>query len=149
MADDNLVDVLTKRKPAADRELPREQPDESQLPDPKREYEPYSRPANRPLYTLHFILGSEGYRSFPLVQLDSYSTFTADARGHVIRLRFCGSRTYTVTIVGRALRKLYDYLGQHRIAFVARVDEGRDFGADDQSVVTAIDIEEVKDREGC
>ncbi len=146
MADDNLIDVLTKRRPAGERDVPREEPDDSLLPDPTKGPEPFSRAANKPLYTVHFILGAEGYRSFQYIHID-VCTLSLDQSGHVIRLRFCGLKIHEVTIRGRNLWKLYDYLGQHRISYVARVDRGRDFGADDEPAVTDIDIVEVKEQE--
>lgn len=146
MADDDaLVDMLTRGRKPAERKDEREAPTDSTLPDPGRDYEPFSRPWIKPLYTLHCILGRDGCQSFSNMQLDSGSTFSTDPSGQVIRLRFCGSKTTAVTIRGRNLWKLYDYLHQHRIAWVMAVDRGRDFAADDAPVITSIQIEDVKD----
>jgi hypothetical protein len=134
MSDEHLKDVLTQ------------QPAEWGLPDPSRDCEPFSRPWNQPLYTLHCIVGPGTYRSYQYVHLDSSSSLSVDGTGHVIRLRFCGSKTWAVTICGRNLWRLFDYIHQHRIAFVMAVDPGRDFGEDDEPVVTDIKIEEVNER---
>lgn len=144
MSDDHLSNVLTRGRKAAERDEGRELPPESNLPDPSRGYEPYSRPSNKPLYTLHCVLGRDGYRSFQYVHLDSDGSLSVDERGHVVQLRFCGSKTMAVTIRGRNLWRLYDYLHQHRIAWVMRVDRGRDFAQDSEPVVNSIDIEEVR-----
>jgi hypothetical protein len=143
MPDDHLMDVLTRRPPKAEREREAEQPTESLLPDPSKGYEPCARPSHSPLYTLHCILGPDGYRSFQYVHLDSDSSLSADGKGQVIRLRFCGSKTVAVSIRGRNLWRLYDYIHQHRMAWVMRVD--RDFATGNEPVITAIDIEDVKE----
>ena len=52
-----------------------------------------------------------------------------------------------VTIRGRNLWRLYDYIHQHKMPWVMRVDVGRDFAADDEPVVTAIEFAEVKESE--
>lgn len=110
-------------------------------------YHAFGRPANRPLCTLHFALGKEGYRSYPFMSLDGDSRFTVDGKGHVIVLRFAGMTPVTVTIRGRNLARLYDYIHQHRTPWVMRIDEGRDFVEGDEPVVTGIEIEEIKQAE--
>jgi hypothetical protein len=144
MADDHFMDVLTRRRPEAERSRDAEMPPEL-LPDPSKGYEPCARPSHTSLYTLHCILGGDGYRSFQYVGLDSNSSLTADGNGQVIRLKFCGSKTTAVTIRGRNLSRLYDYLHQHKIAWVMRLDRDRDFAAGNEPVITAIEIEEVQE----
>src|SRR5579872_833289 len=99
-ADEHLMDVLMRQRHAAEHE-DREIPPEWNLPDPSRGYEASSRPSNKPLYSLHFILGRDGYQSFQYVHLDSNSSFSADENGQVIRLRFCGSKMMAVKLSGR------------------------------------------------
>src|SRR5579872_5362897 len=144
MHDDHLMDVLTRGHTAAKRNDERAQPRESSLPDPGKGYEPCSQPSQNALYTLHCVLGAEGYISFQYVHLDSQSSLSADGKGQVIRLRFCGSKITAVTIRGRNLLQLYDSIHQHRIAWVMRIDRDRDFGTGNEPVVTEIDIEDVK-----
>lgn len=81
------------------------------------------------------------------MHLDSDTRFAIEGKAQVIHLRFCGSRTTAVTILGRNLGRLYDYLHQHRMPWIARIDSGRDFAADGEPVVTAIEIAEVKEAE--
>jgi hypothetical protein len=148
MQDEHLADVLSRRKSVPQRESHDDQTsDESLLPDSAHGYMAHSRPANKPLYTLHCILGKEGYRSFQYVHLDSDSRFAVEGKGQVIRLRFSGSKTTAVTIRGRNLMRLFDYVHQHRTAWVMQIEAGRDFAADGETVVTAIEIEEVRDAE--
>jgi hypothetical protein len=120
----------------------------SELPDTSAPYQAHGRAANKPVYTLHCCLGKNGYRSFQYMHLDSDSTFSIDHKGHVISMRFVGTKIVQVTIRGRNLWRLYDYLHQHRLPWVMLAD--RDFadGADKQVVITTIEIEEVKERLG-
>ena len=145
MEDDHLMDVLTRRRPDAERSRDADVPPEL-LPDPGKGCEPWSRPSHTSLYTLHCILGPDGFRSFQYVHLDSDSSLSADGNGQVIRLRFCSSKTIAVTIRGRNLQRLYDYLHQHKIAWVMRVDRERDFAKGNEPVITSIDIEELAER---
>src|SRR5579863_558183 len=143
MADDSLLDVLTGKRRDPRGRAP--EPDEPMLPELDAPYQPHNQPTARPVYTLHLLLGRERWRSFQYVHLDSDSAFTADESGQCIRLRFCGSKITLVDILGRNLRRLYDLIHQHRVAWVMRQDAGRDFAADDEPVVTDIRLEEVKD----
>jgi hypothetical protein len=120
---------------------------DNELPDASAPYEAHARPSNKPVYTLHCCLGKEGYQSFQYVHLDSGSVFHRGPNGHEIVVRFAGTKTVQVTISGRNLWRLYDYLHQHRLPWVMRAD--RDFaGPDDkQSVITAIEIAEVEEPE--
>ncbi len=146
MADDDLMETLTRRRPEPQRKQEADAQDWL-LPEPGKAYEPNSRPTRQPLYSLHCILGAEGIRSFQYVGLDQDSSLSADGKAQVIRLRFCGSKITAVTIRGRNMSRLYDYLHQHRIAWVMRMDSNRDFGTGNEPVITAIKIEEEKDDE--
>jgi hypothetical protein len=143
MADDSLMDVLTRKRGEPRPRVP--EPDEPMLPEPDAPYRPHSRPVAMPIYALHVLLGCDGCRSFQYVHLDSDSAFTADDSGQCIRLQFCGSKVTAVAIRGRNLRHLYDLIHQHRISWVMRQDVGRDFAAEGETVITDIRIEEMKE----
>lgn len=115
---------------------------ESQLPDPTAPYEAYGRAANKPLYTLHCCLGADGYRSFQYVHLDSWSHFESSAEGQTIRLRFGGTRLVDVTIAGRNLRLLYDYIHQHRMPWIRLCDNSFTDGA--KPIITRLRIDAVE-----
>lgn len=142
MPDDHLLDVLTRGRKPAPREEGGEASSDSNLPDPDQDYEPYGHVANKPLFSIHFILGRTGFRSFQYVHLDSDSGLTVDGEMQVIRLQFCGSKTTAVAIHGRNLWQLHDYIHQHRMPWVMPVNAGRDFAGDGQPAVTAIRFEE-------
>lgn len=146
MADDSLIDVLTRKRGEPRGRAP--EPDEPMLPELDAPYQPHSRPAARPAYTLHLLLGREGCRSFQYVHLDSDAAFTAGESGQCIRLRFCGSKVMQVVIRGRNLWRLYDLIHQHRIAWVMQQEAGRDFAGDGETVVTDIRVDDVKEEAG-
>lgn len=145
MSDDHLMDVLTRRQPDSKPDRGADAPPELLLPDPTLGYEPFAKPSHVSLYTLHCILGSDGYRSFQYVGLDSDCSLSADGNGQIIRLRFCGSKITAVTIRGRNLWRLYDYIHQHRMAWVMRIDRDRDFATGNEPVIMSIDIEDLKE----
>jgi hypothetical protein len=126
---------------------PEPEPD-GDLPDLGEPYQAHARAANKPVYTLHFALGRDGLRSFQYVHLDSNSALGVEGGLHVITLRFGGIRTVAVTIRGRNLWLLYDYIHQHRMPWVRRADRDFPDGTGKRPIVTAIDFEEVKERGG-
>lgn len=119
--------------------------DECLLPIPGEPYKAFGRASVKPVYTLHCILGREGYRSFQYVHLDGDSRFGVGKDGHVIQVRFCGSEAWQVTIRGRNLKRAYVLLHQHRLPWVMVAE--RDFSSDGDEIVTAIEIEEIQDQE--
>ncbi len=78
-------------------------------------------------------------RSFQYAHLDSNSSFTAEC----ITLRLMGMAPVKVLIHGRNLRQLYDYIHQHRTAWVR--EAARPFAADDETIVTKVKIDPVKE----
>ena len=117
-----------------------QEPD-SELPDLKGAYQPHARPANKPVFTLHIVLGRDGVRSFQYKDIDSNTSFKAGDMGQVITLRFGGIKPTEIVITGRNLWRLYDYIHQHRMPWVMRVD--RDFA--ESSVITDVEFKSVKD----
>jgi hypothetical protein len=135
MSDDNahLRSVLR----ATPLELP---PSEEELELPAlngRAYVPHARPANKPLYSIHFLNPTGNVHSFQYVHLDSHSTYAAEC----ITLKFLGMEPVRVSIHGRNLWRLYDYIHQHRIAWIMQAS--RDFAQDGQTVVTQITFAKV------
>lgn len=109
--------------------------DETGLPSlNERQYTPHGRPANKPLYSIHFVNPNGEVRSFQYVHLDSNSSFSAEG----VTLKFLGMEPVKVVIRGRNLWTLYDYIHQHRAAWVMQA--ARDFAQDGQTIVTRIDF---------
>jgi hypothetical protein len=97
-------------------------------------YRAFARASNKPLYALHFISPQGDVRSFQYMHLDSDSSFTPER----IALRFTGIKIMNVVLKGRNLWELYDYIHQHRTAWVRQA--ARDFAADRETIVTAISM---------
>lgn len=123
--------------PSAKIEQPSE--DDSGLPSLKEgEYQPHARPANKPLYGIHFVTPSGDVRTFQYVHLDSGSQFAAGR----ITLVFMGMDPVRVIIEGRNLWRLYDYIHQHRMPWV--MVASRDFVKDGETIVTQVTYAQVK-----
>jgi hypothetical protein len=105
-------------------------------------YRAFSRASNKPLYALHFISPQGLVRSFQYMHLDSDSSFNPEH----IALRFTGVSIVNVVITGRNLWELYDYIHQHRTAWVRQA--ARDFGADGEAIITGITIIAMNDEAG-
>lgn len=131
MSDD--VPVHLRRILTSDAEKPPEEtPD---LPaNVAGEYSPYALPSPKPLFAVHFVATNGDIRSFQYLHLDSNSSFV----GQRIVLRFLGMQAIQVTIDGRNLRALYEYLHQHRMRWVQ--EAARDFARDGEPVVSKITI---------
>ena len=104
-------------------------------------YQAHARASNKPVQSVHCLLGKDGVRSFQYVHLDSDSQFRTTSSGQAIIVRFAGLKSVQVTIRGRNLWRLYDYLHQHRMPWIMRAD--RDFADDKEPIITAIDFEDV------
>lgn len=135
---DTLKDAQSRSPSQADGAADQLAPD---LVDLDGAYQAHARPSNKPVQSIHCLLGKEGVRSFQYVHLDSDSQFRVTNGGQVIVVRFAGLKSVQVTIRGRNLWRLYDYLHQHRMPWVMRAD--RDFAADKEPIITAIDFEDV------
>lgn len=102
------------------------------LPDAETEYKASSFQASRPLVRLccimgrkEFAAGGTPYRAFQYVHLDSDSGFGFEGSGQVMTLRFAGMLPATITIRGRNLLRIWDYIQLHRMAWIRVAD--RDF----------------------
>ena len=139
MPDDNPHLRSVMRPSVAD--LPQAE-DELGLPSMgDKQYVPYARPANKPLYSIHFISPKGEVRTFQYVHLDSNSSFSAEC----ITLKFLGMEPEKVVIRGRNLWRLYDYIHQHRTAWVMQA--ARDFAQDGQTVITQVAFTAVRQEE--
>lgn len=112
------------------------------IPDADSEYnKPYGNVRRVAVPTLHCIRGKEGYDSFTYQSLGRRHSFKHVASGHEIVLEFVDGERTRVTIRGRNLLKLYDYILQHRMPYVREAD--RDFANGREPIITAIVIDEV------
>jgi hypothetical protein len=135
---DTLKEVQSRSASQAETAADQLAPD---LVDLDGAYQAHARPSNKSVQSIHLLLGKEGVRSFQYVHLDSDSQFRTGNNGQVIVVRFAGLKSVQVTIRGRNLWRLYDYLHQHRMPWIMRAD--RDFADDKEPIITAIDFEDV------
>jgi hypothetical protein len=105
------------------------------------EYQAHGRPANKPVFAVHFINARREVRSFQYQHLESDSRF----EGGCIRLRFLAEVPVRVTIHGRNLWRLYDCLHRRVMPWVMEAGRGRDFGADGETVVSGVEFVEVRE----
>jgi hypothetical protein len=130
---------LFKRSPGG---APRESEADEGLPANDAPYSAFARRSNQQELSLHFITPAGTMRSFQYAHLDSDNSFTAEC----ITLCFMGTKPRKVVILGRNLVKLYDYIHQHRTAWV-RV-AARPFAPDNEPIVTKVHIEPLKEDVG-
>jgi hypothetical protein len=127
--------------------------EESLLPGPGDPYRAAGMPDTQPLTRLCCIMsrdgfqkGGQAYRYFQYVHLDSNTSLGFTEQGQVITLRFAGSKTVEVRIVGRNLLRICDGIHQHRIPWLRVAD--RDFRGSGEPgnspVITGISVEEVE-----
>src|SRR4051794_3819674 len=110
-----MDDEVRERDPLKRFLPPPPEAEEEGLPSLKPgEYRAHGRPANKPIHSVHFVTPAGTVRSFQYVHLDSGSRYTAER----ITIQFMGLEPVRVTIEGRNLWRLYDYLHQHRVPWV-------------------------------
>lgn len=106
------------------------------------QYRAYGRPANKPLFSLHFVTPGGDVRSFQYAHLDSDSRYS----GGAMRIRFVGAASLglppiQILIEGRNLWTLYSYIHQHRTPWV--LTAARDFVANGEPIVTGVTFTEL------
>jgi hypothetical protein len=136
----NYFDRVARLTPSSDDVLP-------SASDP---YQAHGLPANNPLTRLCVVMGREGfqaggtaYRFFQYVHLDSDTGLGFTPQGQVLTLRFAGMKPVSVTIRGRNLLRLCDYLHLHRVPWIRVAD--RDFQAtdgsgDNEPIITGLEV---------
>jgi hypothetical protein len=139
-----LDKILNEREPKAE---PVEADDIVEMPEPGAPYQAFARPSNKPVYILHCLLGKDGVESFEYVQKSDRSRFMATENGQAIKLRFAGTKIWDVTITGLNLWRLYDLIGQHRMAWIRLSDNGFGSGKDGEPVITLIKIRAITPEE--
>ena len=144
MADsrDSLKEILTgtKPKPRAEEELPlaEDEAEELSIAQMKGDYSTL-RPANKSLTRLHVIHKDGKVETLYYHHLDAKSEFN----GNSFTFLFTGAKLWELTVEGRNLWRLYDYISLSRWPYLRVVT--RDFGGkgDSDEVVTAVRIKEI------
>jgi len=107
-------------------------------------YQAHARPGNKLLPSIHFILRDRSIRTFQYMHLESGSRFEPlpQGKGHRLTFRFASSAAVGVVLEGRNLWRLYDYITQHRMAWVCELEEGRDFEGEKAAVIRSFEFEQ-------
>jgi hypothetical protein len=119
----------------------------SPLPSPGDPYKAFSRPAGRAVPSL-FLLKADGTTwGYPYAcRVEGPHLVPAkDAAGNlVVVLRFSGLTGIEVTLTGRRLETMVNYLGHHRLTWIREQAKGKFEGHGSDPVVTGITIKELK-----
>jgi len=102
-----------------------------------------ARPSVKWVAGLHVMLRQGAVRSFQFSHLGHQEYDAANTR---FVLEFNQPEKWRVTVRGRNLWTIYDYITQHRLAWIREAD--RDFAGDKEAIITAIAIEAVKETGG-
>ena len=147
---EELIRRTSERREEAEATPAKAEPDElptldklAPLPAPGDPYKAFARPANKMVPTLHLLLGDGRRCGFPyagLVEGPHLLPGDDPGKGGVIVLRFSASVIVEVTIAGRRLDELHNYLGDHRVAWVRELPKGKVVRDDGSSVVARIEI---------
>jgi hypothetical protein len=133
------------RTPVEKKPEPPEGDDDTGLPSPDDDYVAHSRPANKPVPTLRFIMADWQVRGLPYANLDSIDLVTDGKPGAspAIVIRYSGIVPREARITGRHVVTLYDKIADHRIAWVRVLPKGRDFHDAAETVITGSVIERI------
>jgi hypothetical protein len=118
------------------------------LPKPGDAYLAHPSPHGpKAVITLYFLRADSSIRGFPYLNLDSIDLLPdpKPGNGPVIVVRFAGITPTEVTISGRNLDRLFDYLGQHRMPWVRELQPKWDFREAGEPVITGIAIKPIED----
>jgi hypothetical protein len=99
-----------------------------------------ARPAAKLLPGLHLFRRRGSTRSFQFAHL-GYQEYDPSNTWFVIE--FNEPEKWRVTVRGRNLWAIYNYIAQHRLEWIREAD--RDFAGDGERIITAIEIEAVKE----
>ena len=153
MSGENWDDVLDKNRrgsvSASDKVVSlRAVEGESLLPNDRDPYKAAGTQSNASLTRFCCIMGEEGfrpggvaYRFFQYVHLDSDTDFGFTKDGQIMTLRFAGLRPVTVTVRGRNLLRICDYIHLHRLPWIRVAD--RDFAEGSKEIITSIEVSEL------
>jgi hypothetical protein len=102
-----------------------------------------ARASSKELPGLHVFRRRASTRSFQFAHM-GYQEFDPGNTWFIIE--FNEPEKWRLTVRGRNLWAIYNYIAQHRLAWIREAD--RDFAGDGETIVTAIEIVAVKEVEG-
>ena len=114
------------------------------LPQPGDPYKAHSRPDNKPLLTLRFLLKDSSVEGFAYSDLRRIRLLPGKpGGGPVLVLRFVEAVVTDVRIEGLRLDAMHDYLGYHRLAWIRELPPGKMIADKTAAAVTGITIDEM------
>jgi hypothetical protein len=154
---DDVIERERRKTAAPGKVLPLLSPDLSALPGPGDDYKAAAVPANGELTRLWCIMGKDQfraggkpYRFFQYVHLDSDGEVGFDQHGQVLSFRFSGMTPVLITVRGRNLIQICDYISLHRLPWIRVADrdflpgEAMDAGGNPVPIITGITISEAR-----
>jgi hypothetical protein len=102
-----------------------------------------ARPTGKWLAGVHVFRRQGSTRSFEFAHV-GYKEYHPGNTWFVIE--FNEPEKWRLTVRGRNLWKIYNYIAQHRLEWIREAD--RDFASDGEAIITAIVIEAVKEAQG-
>jgi hypothetical protein len=111
------------------------------LPRPGEAYRVHGRHGNKPELTLHFVTKDFAYEGFSYANLDRVQLIPGKkpGSGPVMILRFGDTE---VTLEGRHLHSLYNWIGLHRVPWVWEHPSPADFADEKAELINRITINE-------
>jgi hypothetical protein len=90
------------------------------LPRPGDTYKVHGRRGNKPDLTIHFVTKDFSYEGFSYGDFERVRLVASEKPGSapLLMVRFSGSVITEVTIEGRHLHSLYNWIGLHRVPWV-------------------------------
>ena len=113
------------------------------LPRPGEAYRVHGRHGNKPDLTLHFVTKEFAYEGFSYASLERVRLVPSPkpGTGPVMVLRFGDTE---VTLEGRHLHGLYNWIGLHRVPWVWEHPSPADFPDDKATLISRISINVVE-----
>ena len=146
MSDNDNPHLFGKHLPSIDRpsrNQPSDDPDHVDFPPTNAEdYKSYARAWFKPVRAIHFFTQDGSCRTFEYSDLRSRGGHDVDFESTRFTLAFLGMRAVEITIEGRDLWPLYDYIHQHRMPWV--MVAARDFARNGETIVTRVTYANLK-----
>jgi hypothetical protein len=116
------------------------------LPRPGDAYKVHGRHGNKPDLTIHFVTKDFAYKGFSYGNLEQVGLAPGEKPGAspVMILRFNGSVLMEVTIEGRHLHGLYNWIGLHRVPWVWEHPSPAEFTDEKATLISRITIQPIE-----
>jgi hypothetical protein len=149
MNDNDNLHLAGRHLPLADksgRTPSEDDPDHVDFPPTNAaDYKSYARAWIKPVRAIHFFTQDGRCRTFEYADLRTRGGNNEDFESTRFTLAFLGMRAVEVTVEGRDLWPLYDYIHQARMPWV--IVAARDFARNGETIVTRVTFTNLKPEE--